>query len=562
VRVRRRDVLRWTGLGVANIQLLLAACAGPAAPGAPTAASAAPTSTPATGLRLPGYVPFQGPPPDQPGSQQGVQPVYVHYPKSPVKSVASPPGKGSQIAALTNTVNAPPAPMDQNPAWQAVNQQLGSTLSINVVAASDYPPKLATVMAGNDLPDLLYIYQGGPSPVPNLLQFLQARCADLTPYLSGDAIHDYPNLANFPTYNWQGTGTTYGSSIWGVPIPRSVLASSMYVHQELLDTVGGALPRSADEFKRMLVDLTRPQQNQWGIGSSSTMAFFVSTMFLQIFGGPNNWRLEPSGKLTKDYESDEFKAATGYVRDLVQAGVFHPNSASAGVLGADGDFTAGRYAFYYSTWLALSTVFWPQAARLGPNVKIRGVDPFHADGTTKPTFFLGIGNFGNTYLTKASAERIKELLGTLNFLAAPFGSQEQMLMSYGLPGADYALSADGDPLPVAANSYVYNPVPFRYLTQYPGVQYNTTNPADYAQLVHPAELAMAPAGIQDPTLSLYSPSFANLNASLKQAVNDGISDIVQGRRPLTDLDGIVATWRSTGGDTIRNEYEAALTGRG
>jgi len=556
MQMDRRSVLRVGAIG--GLTSLVASCSPVPAPAAPSVAATPMQQS----LHLPSYMPFSGPPPDQPGNGQGVQPVYIHYPKNPVKSVSAPPGKGSQISALTNTVNAPPAPMDQNPAWQAVNKQLGSTLNINVVAASDYPAKLATVMAGNDLPDLLYIYQGGPSPVPNLLQFLQSRCVDLTPYISGDAVKDYPNLANFPTYNWQGTGTTYGSSIWGIPIPRSVLASSMYVHQELLDTVGGALPKSSDEFKRLLVGLTRPQENQWGIGSSSTQAFFVSSMFLQIFGGPNNWRQDSSGKLIKDYETEEFKAAVGYVRDLVQAGVFHPNSASAGVLGADGDFTAGRYAFYYSTWLALSTVFWPQAARLGPSVRIRGVDPFGADGKGKPIFFLGIGNFGNTYVPKASPDRVKELLGVLNYVAAPFGAQEQMLMSYGLPEVDYTISPDGDPLPMAANSYVYNPVPFRYLTQYPGVQYNTTNPADYAALVHPTELAMAAAGIQDPTLSVYSPSFANLNASLKQAVNDGVSDIVQGRRPFSDLDGIVGTWRSNGGETIRQEYQSALAARG
>src|SRR6185437_12395236 len=170
----------------------------------------------------------------------------------------------------------------------------------------------------------------------------------------------------------------------------------------------------------------------------------------------------------------------------------------------------------------------------------------------------GIGNFGNTYLKKASPERIKELLGVLNFLAAPFGTQEQRLMSYGLPNVDYNLDANANPIPAAANSYVYNPVPFRYLTQYPGVQYNTTNPQDYAALVHPAELAMAAAGVQDPTLSLYSPSYANLNATLKQAVYDGVSDIVQNRRPLSDLDGIIASWRTNGGDTIRNEYQSGL----
>src|SRR5579884_517505 len=131
MRVRRRTALRWAIVGA-----LAAACTP-----APSGGGAA-TSAPVTGkLQLPSYVPFQGPPPDEPGSNQGVQPVYVHYPKQPVKSVATPPGKGGQITALTNTVNAPPAPMYQNPAWQAVNQQLGATLNINVVAASDYAAK-------------------------------------------------------------------------------------------------------------------------------------------------------------------------------------------------------------------------------------------------------------------------------------------------------------------------------------------------------------------------------------------------------------------------------------
>jgi putative aldouronate transport system substrate-binding protein len=105
---------------------------------------------------------------------------------------------------------------------------------------------------------------------------------------------------------------------------------------------------------------------------------------------------------------------------------------------------------------------------------------------------------------------------------------------------------------------VYNPVPFRYLTQYPGVQYSTIRPQEYAQVVHPAELAMAAAGVQDPTLSLYSPSYANLNALLQQAMYDGVSAIVQGRRPLADLDQLVADWRAKGGDKIRGEYQDAL----
>lgn len=40
----------------------------------------------------------------------------------------------------------------------------------------------------------------------------------------------------------------------------------------------------------------------------------------------------------------------------------------------------------------------------------------------------------------------------LNLMAAPFGTQEQVLLSYGLPESDYKLDSDGNPTPVAASS--------------------------------------------------------------------------------------------------------------
>jgi putative aldouronate transport system substrate-binding protein len=35
-------------------------------------------------------------------------------------------------------------------------------------------------------------------------------------------------------------------------------------------------------------------------------------------------------------------------------------------------------------------------------------------------------------------------------------------------------------------------------------------------------------------------------------------DIVAGRRPLTDFDGLLKEWKTGGGDTIRGELEAVF----
>ena len=38
----------------------------------------------------------------------------------------------------------------------------------------------------------------------------------------------------------------------------------------------------------------------------------------------------------------------------------------------------------------------------------------------------------------------------------------------------------------------------------------------------------------------------------------GVSDIIQGRRPIGDLDGLVADWRNKVGDKMRGEFQDAI----
>ena len=80
----------------------------------------------------------------------------------------------------------PPTPFENNPAWQEINKQLNADVKMNIVAPGDYLAKLATVMAGGDLPDLLFFYYNlrtAITAVAGVPQFLEAQAADLTPYL-------------------------------------------------------------------------------------------------------------------------------------------------------------------------------------------------------------------------------------------------------------------------------------------------------------------------------------------------------------------------------------------
>ena len=76
--------------------------------------------------------------------------------------------------------------------------------------------------------------------IPDLPSFLEAKVQDLTPFVSGDAIKDYPNLASLPTIGWKGM--VYDNKIFAVPIAQSQFYWGLWGHQELHGIVRRWMP--------------------------------------------------------------------------------------------------------------------------------------------------------------------------------------------------------------------------------------------------------------------------------------------------------------------------------
>ena len=555
----RRALIRFTAGSAAAFALpaVLAACnvtAPPASPSAPTPAAGK------AGLQYPTYVPFANAPKPDLAATEIVPSAYYSYPKNLVQAVATPPGKGGDVTAFTSTVGAPPPPVDQSAAWQAVNKAMNLNLKLIIAGnQADQQTKLATMVAGGDIPDA---FSTGPTlALARFPDFLAAQCADLTPFLAGDAVKDFPNLANLPAFVWKGPGTVYNGKIYGVPLARSLYTAHLMAHWELLNQAGiTEMPKNTDDFKKMLQAVNKPADNVYAIVPGSTLNGLGAGergIFPQIFGAPNGWRLESSGKLTKDWETEEFKAALGFARDMWAAGLYHPNSLTYNNVSSDSDFSAGRFALYVGAWNGFNTVFWPGALRLNPDAKLGAINPFSADGKAKPVYYWSSGNFGNTHLKQASADRIREVLGMLNFFVSPFGTVENTLLTYGVKDVDYSFDDVGNPMS-KPGGFASAQVPWRFLADKPIVEYNPIKSKDFADVTHTAELAMGSVGITDPTYPLYSATRGAAGVPAQQAMIDGINSIVTGRSDLSSFDQLVADWRSKAGDTIRGEYQDAL----
>jgi len=545
-----------------------------AAPAPTQAPTPRPNTTPAAASAaksplLPTYVSASGgPKPDFASAGVLYEDGFINYPANPNKALPdAPPGLGNAVTSFNVGLYPPPTSLDSNPAWQEVNRQLNADVQFNIVAnPGDYPAKLATLMAGGDLPDLLYL-QRGLNAAPNLPLFLQNQCADLSPYLSGDAARDYPFLAAIPTFAWQNAGCVATGRLQMVPIERYAPGTALFKNQTIYDQEIGKdyVPKNADDFKRILQQLNRPQENRWATAAyaSSASQSLLGTAFhvdfyAAMFGAPNTWGVEADGKLIRSLETEEFKAAVSYVRDLVGLGLFSPNVLNYNINSARADFIAGRWVVYPEGFGNPWNDFWRRGLQQNPPVNFLVIPPFPAQDGGKPTHYLSVGYQATTALKKAAPDRIKELLRIMNWLAAPFGSKEDLLLTAGIQDVDYHMDERGNPVLTDRGNQDANYVPWKYIVQHPQVMYVPDIP-DYAKTLYAAEHVLIPAGVSDPTLGYYSAAQSAKGLSINQAFTDGITDVIAGRRPMSDFDQLVKDWQANGGNEIRTEYADAIS---
>jgi putative aldouronate transport system substrate-binding protein len=156
-------------------------------------------------------------------------------------------------------------------------------------------------------------------------------------------------------------------------------------------------------------------------------------------------------------------------------------------------------------------------------------------------------------LKKASPDRIKELLRIMNFLAAPFGSQEDLLLSYGLQGQDYMLDPKGNPVPSSEGIARASYVPWRYIAQHPWVNFQADLPG-FAKAAHEAQQVLFPIGVSDPTDGYFSATAWAKGQTADVRFQDGVIDIILGRRQLGEYDDLVKAWQTEAGEQVRKEF--------
>jgi putative aldouronate transport system substrate-binding protein len=506
-----------------------------------------------TGVKLPTYRPYQHwSKPDLAGAN-GVPDGYLKYPASPVRAAKSAPGDGSTVSGFVQTYSPIAPGLGSNKYWQALDKTMNVKLDMSVVAAADYTDKLNTLIAGGDLPDLVQI-RGIPNELPNLLA---AKFADLSPYLAGDAAAEYPFLANIPSVFWQ-TSCVYNGGIYGLQVPRSTMGGVTYRRDDMIAAKGlDPDPASYADFQKLCADLTDTRHNRWALANADAAFYLIQ----QMMGVPNAWRNE-NGKLTNTAELPETRQALDATAKLVKAGYVHPDSFGS----ATQDLTT-NYKQWFNAGSAVidgdNYTAWPQwyvQNVAGSGFRVGGLLPPNYDSGSKAVTWQGTPAFSFTAFKKAGAKRLKALLKLCDWIAAPFGTAEYLLRAYGVEGVDWTFK-DGDPVPTTEGNAEVPGLSVRYIADSPQVLYypgQSRATRDAFAFIGKA----LPRSVADPTIGLYSATNAAKASLLANQLTDARHAVMRGQQPLSSWDDAVRTWRTSGGDAVRTEFEKALQKRG
>jgi putative aldouronate transport system substrate-binding protein len=496
-----------------------------------------------------------------PSGVEGVPDVYLKYPE-PKKTYDGVPGKGGTVKAFTISYSPPPTPRDDNLYWQELEKRLGVTWEIDMTPQPNYGEKSAAYLAGGDLPDLFYI-NPGQNASQQYQALAQGAFLDLTPYVTGDALQQFQNLSQFPAFMWENL--KFQGKIFGVPNPSGRAAGQPHYRVDWAEKLGES-PETWDGLRAMLAAFTNGDpdgngsQDTWGQGRfNSGWWAWDNRITQQAVRAPNNWRLNDDGTLVNVIETDEYRQAIELQIQMFQDGAYHPDAASMTFDDSKNTFIAGGTGLHYEG----TTSFYGrgttggQLAEAHPGAKITNVPIVAVDGGPGVTH-NGPGYFGYVGIPAdrgGDEERVLELLRILDYLASPFGSEEQLFLDNGIEGTHWEYNEVG--APVRNDKGQQDISDLTYLMGSQNVLFYADDPQLGLEVQRVLKDSVA-VGIEDPTLVLFSQTNVDQGPVLSQLGMDSITPIVTGREPFESLDAAIQAWRDQGGEQIRQEYQEAL----
>ncbi len=305
-----------------------------------------------------------------------------------------------------------------NPPLQALEAATNTKLELTLVPQAEYGNKINVIASSGDFADIVRLNGFTYQDYVNQGLFLEI----------GDLIEQYgPNLkATVSQKAWDYT--LFEGERYCIPYENVQGKFITILRQDWLNNLGLSVPSTLEEYRNILVQFTNndPDQNgkkdTYGLGPNAGWSdTYFSPEFdviLGAFGIMQSQSYEKDGKVYNAMISDEYRAATEYIRDLWKDGLIDPEMFTAKADQARENLTQGKSG--------TTTGWWSTAPQTLVNQNGMGMDqwvPVDAalTGPSGASGYQASGLINATVLLSTNCENPEAAISFLDYLATDEG---------------------------------------------------------------------------------------------------------------------------------------------
>ncbi|WP_198671303.1 extracellular solute-binding protein [Paraliobacillus sp. X-1268] len=459
---------------------------------------------------------------------------------------------GTYEFSIMANLHTPEVPSEK--VLEEIEKLTNTDIEMQWIPDNNYEDRLNTAFATNTLPEAVFL--------KNQSTFVQFRDAiqddqfwDLT-----ELIDEYENLSKLKENvvdNTRVNGNVY-TLYQGRPLSRQ----GIIYRKDWADNLGLEAPTTTEEFYEMARAFTEDdpdgngKDDTFGITDRSDLIYGAFKTVSSWFGTPNYWG-EQDGELAPEFMFDEYVETMDFFKDLHENGYINQDFPVTSKIDQQEFIKNGTAGIYVGSMGDVGSLY-DDAVAINPDLEYDVQN--HIAGPDGEFGIWSIPGYGNLVMFPKSAieteEELKKILGFFD----QFMSPEVMNLAYwGIEGEHYEVT-DGSALPVDDASLFEREVkPYQSIEiGEPATNGRYEGAFDYDVKAKSEELNLDNEKylIDDPTVPLYSETFAQDGARLQQIITDATYQYILGQLDMDGFNDAVENWKSQGGDNIITEYNA------
>ncbi len=292
--------------------------------------------------------------------------------------------------------------------------EYGVIIKPDFVSTNDYKEKLASMMARDAQPDIIYTFELG-----YLENYVNGgKIVSLQKYLDDDPQW----MESF----YKGTleQLTYDGEVYGIPTAQSMAV--MYYNKKIFEKYHLQIPDTYEEYCQICDTLLENGVTPAALAATSQDAWLVSQYVQQLSNGIAGYELFRGLKNgTRSWNDTDMVEAARLFQEEIKKGYYEENFTEADGMDAKILFqTGGTAMFFTGTW-EIPDFSDPEVCSEGGHIGCFMMPPVKAENRN-----ISVGSLDNSYAITTNCKNVEAAVEFLKFLTSK-ESAEKLLYEYG-----------------------------------------------------------------------------------------------------------------------------------